>query len=98
MVSAINRLKSKFTSYLLALNRVLGYSGGIRVFINSLEGVGDSILLSLLSLLYSSISISCANCTSGLVGTPPSISMFIIVFLGVSGVGCVNNSIGDLSP
>jgi hypothetical protein len=98
MVSAINRPKSKFTSYLLALNRVLGYGGGIKVSINSLGRVGDSTSLSLLSSLNSFISMSCANYTSGLIGTPSFILMSIIVFLGVSKVGCINNNIGDLSP
>jgi hypothetical protein len=95
MVGTINRPKLKFISCLPALNRVLGCGSRIKVSINSLGRVGDSTSL---SSLDSSISISYTNCTSGLVGTPSSILMSIIIFLGVSGVGCVSNSIGDLSP
>jgi hypothetical protein len=98
MVSAINRLKSKFTSCLLALNGVLGCGGGIRVFINSLGGVGDSTSLSSLSLLDSFMFMSYTNYTSGLVGTPPFILMSVIMFLGVSRVDYISTSVGDLSP
>jgi len=98
MVGAFDGPKSKFTSCLPALNGVLGCGGGIGVIANSFRGVGASTSLSSLSSLDSSMSMSCADCTSGSVGAPPSISMSDSVLSGVRGAGCVGNGIGDLSP